>query len=292
MSSSPANSRGPLGERFERQMELERRRRSEADAYQAQERIEAEVGRIRNEVNIRFGPADDLLQQTLNMSGRSEEPNALRRVNSGRFGTNGTRPSRDEEISELPATLTPPITPRSAHAPAEPTLGPLDLGADTIEQLRLELQMEQRRRAQLERQLEEANRQIRQYVNQRDSIAIQQEQAVVDDDQTESARLERQMRGLRQLLQESREEISRLEIELARKDRMIADLRSELEGKAGSIVAENRSSRNRMARTTSSGSSRRPFVPYLSRNKASNEMCVKKGEKVKKVPESQRPWLS
>lgn len=293
MSSSPGNSRGPLGERFERQMELERRRRSEADANQTQERIEAETGHIRNEVNTRFGPSDDLLQQTLNMSGRLEGPNARRRVDSGRVGTNSTRALRDQELSELPTTLTPPITPQSAFAPAESTLGPRDLSADTIEQLHLELQTEQRQRAQLERQLEEANRQIRQYEYQKDSISVQQEQAAVDDDQTKSARLERQIIDLRQLLQGSREEISRLQIELVRKDTMIADLRSELERRAGLIVTENGSSMmDHVVRTTSPASSRRLSVSYLSRNKASNEMYVKKGEKVMKVPDSQRPWVS
>ncbi len=145
---------------------------------------------------------------------------------------------------------------------------------------------------QLERQLKETNRQRRQYVDQRDSISVQQKQTVIDDDQIESVRLERQMRSLRQFLQESREEISRLEIELTRKDRIIADLRDELNGRAESVAAENGSSIDRMARTTSSGSLRRPSVSYLNRNKASNEMYVKKGEKFRKVPDSQRPWVS
>ena len=276
MVSSPEQTRGPIGHRFERELELDRRRQEEANRNTAREKLESDRNLVKNEINNRFGDADDLQRRLSASLGCPEGENANQQGRSVRLETIGQRSPRDNILSELPSPLTPPLTPQAAfHIPA----------TYTLEQLLLDLRAERERSADLVQQLETARAQREQYEDQKDSALAEEEQAILNDDEVEIARLQQQVSRLKRLLEKRRVDIRQLESRVSVQDDTIAHLESELERRDRSIPADIKSTTP--ARINPTMSSNRSS-PYFSRNITEDKMSVNKGGKRRTLPHSCR----
>lgn len=202
--SSNARPRETPGQRFERRIN----RRKMVEDAKAQVRKDEKAKAIKEDVNPDSDDGEELPQQRTSPTTDSETLPHSRRGGS------------------IPLPATPPsYAPRSMFDESPPRAG--NSGASAINSLRSQLQTEREQRRQLEQELEIAKRQQIEYTAARDATQTRLDQAVVDDDQTMVAKLQRQLQNSWKMLRDCRDEILRLEDELNRKNRTIAELSRE-----------------------------------------------------------------
>ncbi len=205
-------------------------------------RRDAVAQALQEEIPPLLENVDFLLRpRSLTMNNQAEPSNRPRRatVEDGNDDAEASSHSREGEPVELSgAMLTPPLTPHSPYARNERVMDAHD-SENIIQMLRSQLEGEERRVAELEQDLRHAKTQVEQYTADRNSVQPLQDQAVMNYDENEITRLERRAERLRRLWYESREDVSRLQEELARKDRLIDGLRGEIRSRVEELQETN-----------------------------------------------------
>jgi hypothetical protein len=277
----------PLGVRFERRIS----RLQQEQAAEERARREAQQEALRQEIVRDPDHEEEPLQQN--------EPVVLRRANGANWRRRATigdeefqslRDSRDEAPAELPAEamLTPPPTPNSPSVQTEPESVRYieDPRTATIQALRSQLEREERRRVQIQQELGRAKELIEEYTAERDSFRRLQDQAQESDNWREVSRLQTRLRWLKDQLQDSRDEVSRLEGELVSKGRTITELATELANRCQDTLRSNVASAVQGPGPVPKVRPRRPSSQKLV-CRSGDGMWITSGEVVLNVPKGQ-----
>jgi hypothetical protein len=247
-------------------------RRRETEEAKLQVRRDAEREALRRELVDRFGDEDDLAQpETSTMSNQAGNQSFHRRATIGSDDSQRANRSKDEVMFELPTMLTPPLTPQSPHSH---TASDVHDPHTIIQILQCRLETEEKKRADLEQELEHVKRKQQQHIADRDHTQNLREQAVMDDYMTEAARLQRQVAALKKFLDESREDVTKLEEELRQKDKLISELRMEIRTRMQKDPGQT-------ARRTAEEAGR--SSPVRSRKSSPPRMLLRKKETVKEI---------
>lgn len=268
MSGSAPRDRETRGQWYERRIRLEREEREAA----IQARKAAEAAARQHEVGP---PLDErfLQRRSPRVSDQADRLRSYRREIFEMDAPPTLSHPGDGESVELRATLTPP-----------PTYGsPLTNAQDaqsTIHALHSQLEVERRRYAELQQLQEHAKRQMRRYTAEPKAVQELQGDAVMADDDGQLARLELRAERMKPLWDDSKVEVARLEEELARKDKVIEELRLEIQSWMEVAQRQEGQRQNAQGHDTSSNVSkdvgiatkvkstrRSKSKPWLSKNK-------------------------
>ena len=243
---------------------------------QQEEEAEREARRVANfetrQEQLRLEPNDDEGFLQILASRVSDQAQVRATREGGVVGRNvantGTSATYDE-AAELDAMPTSPSTHRSptAETGLEAILEADGLRSD-MQNWHSQLDMQTRQREQLEQELKDAKEQLKQYAAERNAVEVLRGAAVMDDNDDEVARLKLRAERMRGLWNQSREDVARLEDELARKDEAIVALRMQISTQTQDAQRQDTSNEigGGGGQATSGRSRRRSSARLLSRD--------------------------